>query len=161
CSGEGADPDRVPAMSGTRRQTGLRISKIPSGHADLTRQEGGGPGHRTSPGRSDVVSGNRSSKAFGWSESEPTRKWIVWVDGVKKKDAVVARDAEGAVTAARSRWRIPPSVVVDVKPQFPTRRDLQGTGAGTDLQPSTPHDAHVVRIALVTLGWTRQKLCAR
>jgi len=102
---------------------------------------------------------NRPSRVLGWSESDPPRKWTVSIEG-KKKGEVLATNPESAVTAARRRWHTKPTVAVDVKPKFPLAQDvLDDRGAG--LSPSTLHDAHIVKVALATLEWTRETLRSR
>lgn len=89
------------------------------------------------------------------------RKWIVWIDGKKKKGDVIAPNAQLADAAARTRWHCKKTAVVEVRPKFPVAADGQLDGRDANLPPSTPHDAQVCKAALVILGWTRQTLRSR
>jgi len=103
---------------------------------------------------------SRPPHVLGWSESEPPRKWTVWIEG-KKKGEVLATDPKSAVKAARRRWRSKPTAAVDVRPKFPLAQDVLEDKAGVGQAPSTLHDAHIVKVALATLEWTRETLRSR
>jgi hypothetical protein len=102
---------------------------------------------------------NNTRKMPGWSEDKPRRKWNVWINGIKK-DEIMAVDAESATTAARKRWRAKPTDAVDVKPKYPLGREGPVKGSA-DLSPTTPHDGHIVRVALEILEWPRETLRSR
>ena len=107
------------------------------------------------------MSGGNTHNALGSSVRETWRKWIVWIDGKKKKGDVAAPNAQSAETAARTRWHCKQTAMVEVKPRFPVAADGLLDGRDTRLPPSTPHDAHVCKAALVILGWTRETLRSR
>jgi hypothetical protein len=66
--------------------------------------------------------------------------------------------ASGAVSASD---RTKPTVTVDVKPKFPLAQDLLDDKVDADLAPSTLFDAHIIKVALATLEWSRETLRSR
>lgn len=104
--------------------------------------------------------GSRKGSTLGWSDTEPLRKWTVWIRG-KRSGEVLAFDEPTARERAQVRWRIP-AEAVRVKLKFPTARDLGPLGeSSAELVPSTPEDAQVIKVALTLLGWSRERLGAQ
>jgi hypothetical protein len=79
----------------------------------------------------------------------------------KEKGEVEAPDLESARTEAGIKWGVKGTDVLEVRPKYRTVSDTALNGSDETLPPSTPRDAHVVRVAFAILEWSREDLRSR
>jgi hypothetical protein len=95
----------------------------------------------------------------GGDKYELGRLWTVFQLG-RKVGEVRGAHRKDALQNAHRQLRIPKGAEVDIRPRYPRPSDRYVGGSEEDTR-STPHDAHVIRIALELLQWSQTRLRAK